>query len=92
MTDEERDRERDEYERLLEQGEHRTRRTDRRKSRDAMSRRVTGAEQSTPNSTRGGKRQLLGDEEVDGTPPKQPHQAAILAQALISRGAHPNET
>jgi len=46
-TDEERDRERDEYERLLEQEESRTRRTAQRKKRDAMSRRVTGAEQPT---------------------------------------------
>jgi len=84
-TDEERDRERDEYERFLEQEESRTRRTARR--RDAMSRRVTGAEQPTSNSTRG--KPLLWDEtEVDATPPKQPHKAAVQAQSLMSRGAH----
>jgi len=94
-TDEERDRERDEYERLLEQEESRTRQTDRRKSRDAMSRRVTGAKQPTSNSTRSSKRLwplLPAEAEVDVTPPKQPHKAAVRAQALISRRAHPITT
>jgi len=91
-TDEERDRKRDEYERLLEQEEGRTRRTDRRKSRDAMSRRVTGAEHPTSHSTRANKRLLLDETEVDVTPPKQPHKGAVRVQALMSRGAHRPET
>jgi len=64
ITDEERDREKDEYEKQLEQEEDRARRTDRRKSRDAMSRRVTGAEQSTSKSILGNKQLLQGEAEV----------------------------
>jgi len=68
ITDEERDRERDTYERQLEQDEDKARRTDRRKSRDAMSRRVTGAEQPTSKSILGYKRLLQGEAKVRGTP------------------------
>jgi len=81
LTDEERDRERDEYERLLEQEEDRTRQTDRRESRDTMSRRVTGAEQSTSNCILGKKRLMQGEVEVGGAPPKYPHPATVSSRA-----------
>jgi len=91
IIDEERDRERDEYERQLEQDEDRARRTERRKRRDAMSRRVTGAEQSTSTSILGVKRLLPAESEVGGTPPKQPQSATVSSRAHIARGAGRHE-
>jgi len=87
ITDEERDRERDEYERRLEQDEDRARRTDRRKSRDVMSRRVTGAEQPISKSILGYKRLRQGEAEVGGTPSKYPHPATVSSHAHIPVGA-----
>jgi len=92
-TDEKRDRERDEFERHRERDEERDRerQTDGSRGRDAMSRRVTGAESQTQPRGAVGTKRMLHEGASGGTPPKRLHPEIVSSRAHITMGARAHE-
>jgi len=89
QTDEKRDRERNEFERQRERGEERDRekQTDRSRGRNAMSRRVTGAESQTQPKGAVGIKRTLHEGVSGGSPPKQLQPETVSSRAHITMGA-----
>jgi len=92
-SNEERDRERDEFERHQEWDEERDRakETDRGRKRDAMSRRVTGAESQTRPRGVGGYKRTLHDGTFGGTPPKRLQPETVRSHTYTESGARPKQ-
>jgi len=92
-SDEERDWERDEFERHRERDDERVRAraSDRGKEREAMSRRVTGAESQIQPRGVGASKRTIQDGALEGTPPKRIQPETASSHTYATTGTRPQE-